>query len=201
MVVRAKTSATPHPIWVQGEYITNPPKRPSDGLERPEGHYINEGGYPGANCYEINFDTFCRATGAKDKNNKLIFENDVLLWETEEEFAYYILQDEETAIDIVTGEILQVQQLTKEDIKAIGNVIDYPDFIEGMQYHAENGLDIPYVPLLDVQLSMLPYMKLHCPKCNDTKLSCCYMAKCKRCGGFYNIGFATKIYREREKAK
>ena len=71
MKARAKSSNTPYPIWIHGEYVTNPPIRPSDGAERPEGHYIDKGGYPGANVYAINFDTFCRQTAAVDKNGRI----------------------------------------------------------------------------------------------------------------------------------
>lgn len=49
MRAKAKSSSTPYPIWIEGEYITEPPIRPSDGAVRPVGHYIDEGGYPGAN--------------------------------------------------------------------------------------------------------------------------------------------------------
>ena len=51
MRAKAKSSSTPYPIWVEGEYITEPPIRPSDGAVRPAGHYIDKGGYPGANVY------------------------------------------------------------------------------------------------------------------------------------------------------
>ena len=53
MRAKAKSSSTPYPIWVEGEYITEPPIRPSDGAIRPAGHYIDKGGYPGANVYTI----------------------------------------------------------------------------------------------------------------------------------------------------
>ena len=41
MRAKAKSSSTPYPIWVEGEYITEPPIRPSDGAIRPAGHYID----------------------------------------------------------------------------------------------------------------------------------------------------------------
>lgn len=46
MKAKAKSSSTPYPIWIEGEYITEPPIRPSDGAVRPAGHYIDKGGYP-----------------------------------------------------------------------------------------------------------------------------------------------------------
>lgn len=70
MRAKAKSSSTPYPIWIEGEYITEPPIRPSDGAVRPAGHYIDEGGYPGANVYEIDINTMCRQTDAADRFRK-----------------------------------------------------------------------------------------------------------------------------------
>lgn len=179
MRAKAKSSSTPYPIWVEGEYITEPPIRPSDGAIRPAGHYIDKGGYPGANVYE----------------------QDILLYETAEEIGYFIVQDLETTVDIVNGEIIEVGDLDAENIKNIGSMVDYSDFVEGIRYHADNGLEIPYIPCLDVQVTALPYFKLKCLKCGQISLSCAYMAKHKGCGGYYTVDFATKIYRERAKEK
>lgn len=200
MKARAKSSNTPYPIWIHGEYVTNPPTRPSDGAERPEGHYIDRGGYPGANVYAINFDTFCRQTAAVDKSGNEIYAQDIILHETEDEIAYFIVEDEETVIDVVWGEIVALESLQTADIKVIGNTIDTPDFVEGMQYYRDNDIEIPYLPLLNVQVSALPYLQLECTKCGHVMLSCAYMARHKECGGFLKAGFATKVYREKEKA-
>lgn len=77
MRAKAKSSSTPYPIWVEGEYITEPPIRPSDGAIRPAGHYIDKGGYPGANVYEVDINTMCRQTDAADRFGKPIYENAV----------------------------------------------------------------------------------------------------------------------------
>lgn len=177
MRAKAKSSSTPYPIWVEGEYITEPPIRPSDGAVRPAGHYIDKGGYPGANVYEVDINTMCRQTDAADRFGK------------------------QTTVDIVNGEIIEVGDLDTENIKNIGSMVDYSDFVEGIRYHADNGLEIPYIPCLDVQVTALPYFKLKCLKCGQISLSCAYMAKHKGCGGYYTVDFATKIYRERAKEK
>lgn len=203
MEARAKSSNTPYPIWVQGDYITEPPIRPADGAKRPVGHYIDKGGYPGANVYEISIETLCRGTGAADCGGIGIFENDILLYETEQEISYFIIQDTETAVDIITGEILQIADLRTENIKVIGNTIDTPDFVDGMRYHVENGLNVPYLPKLGVINTALPFFEMTCLKCGYVTLSCSYMAKHKGCGGYFTTGFATKIYRkgkQKEKA-
>lgn len=160
MRAKAKSSSTPYPIWVEGEYITEPPIRPSDGAVRPAGHYIDKGGYPGANVYEVDINTMCRQTDAADRFGKPIYEQDILLYETAEEIGYFIVQDLETTVDIVNGEIIEVGDLDTENIKNIGSMVDYSDFVEGIRYHADNGLEIPYIPCLDVQVTALPYFKL-----------------------------------------
>lgn len=201
MKAKAKTSRTTYPIWVCGEYITKPPVRPSDGAVRPEGHYLDTGGYPGANCYEITEETFCRSTGKLDRLGKEMFERDILLYETEQEIGYFLIWDTETAVDVIWGEMLKLRDLQAEDIKVIGNEVDFPDFKEGMDYFTENGIEIPYLPALSVQESAYPYLKMTCLKCGHTFLSCDYMARHKNCGGHLITDFATKVkkYRKTEK--
>lgn len=201
MKAKAKSSSTPYPIWIEGEYITEPPIRPSDGAVRPAGHYIDKGGYPGANVYEVNIDTMCRQTDAADRYGKPIYEQDILLYETAEEIGYFIVEDLNTTVDIVNGEIIEVRDLDTDNIKNIGSMVDYSDYVEGIRYHADNGLDIPYIPCLNAQVTALPYFKLKCLKCGQISLSCSYMAKHKGCGGYYTVDFATKIYREKTKEK
>lgn len=134
MKARAKSSSTPYPVWVQGEYITQPQIRPVDGAKRPAGHYIDRGGYPGANVYEVSIETLCMDIGAVDHRKCEIYESDILLYETGQETGYFIIQDTETAVDIINGEISDIKELQAEDIKVIGNIIDFPDFVEGIRY-------------------------------------------------------------------
>lgn len=198
MKARAKSSNTPCPIWVQGEYTTEPPVRPSDGAKRPAGHYIDKGGRPGANVYEISMETLCRDTGAADCRKHGIFENDILLYETEQETGYFIIQDTETAVDIISGEILGITDLPAADIKVIGSMIDFPDFVESIRYCADNGLDIPYLPALSTVNTPLPFFKMTCMKCGYSVLSCAFMARHKECGGYFTVDFATELCRKGE---
>lgn len=154
MKARAKSSNTPCPIWVQGEYITEPPIRPVDGAKRPVGHYIDKGGYPGANVYEVSIETLCRDTGAVDRR--------------------------------------------KRGIKVIGNMIDFPDFVEGIRHCVDTESEIPYLPALDVMETPYPFLKMTCLKCGHVTLGCRYTAKHKDCGGYFTADFATKIYRKGE---
>jgi hypothetical protein len=111
------------------------------------------------------------------------------------------LQDTEIAVDIINGEIIEVCDLQAEDIKTIGNITDFPDFVEGIRYVVDNSLEVPYLPSLNVQVTALPYLKLTCLKCHETVLSCSYMARHSKCGGYFTADFATKVYRERVKEK
>lgn len=187
--VRGKSFDTAHPIWVNGKYILMPGK----------GCYIDKGGYLGSNIYQINEVTLCRQTAAVDRMEREIYENDILLYETENEIGYFIVYDTEIVVDIINGEILELRLLQKEELSIIGNQIDFPDFIDGITYCAENNLELPYLPALNTQTTKYPYFKMKCLKCGKTVLSCAYMAKHIECGGYFKVDFTTKVYREREK--
>lgn len=77
----------------------------------------------------IDINTMCRQTDAADRFRKPIYEQDILLYETAEEIGYFIVQDLETTVDIVNGEIIEVGDLDTENIKNIGNMVDYSDFV------------------------------------------------------------------------
>ena len=188
---RGKSIDTIYPLWIYGEYMTEPPKRPKDGVVRPKGHYIDKGGYPGANVYEIDMDTFGQDTGSTDKQGKSIFEKDILIWENEEEITYFIIEDSQ-AIDVVSGEILKLQRLEKECIKVIGNIVDAKGFVENMQHHFKNQKPLPYIVCMDVQLSCLPYLRLQCEQCKKENYYCSYVSRCPDCGGFTTIGITKK---------
>lgn len=201
MKARAKSISTPYPVWVQGDYITEPPVRTADGAKRPAGHYIDRGGYPGANVYEIQPETLCMDTGITDCKNCGVFEKDLLLFETDEEISYLTVWDKETAADIITGEIYDIRELKRQDIKVIGNSTDFPDFTDGIRGCLENSGKIPYLPSLNVMETDLPFMKLTCLKCGHVTLSCCYVAKHRECGGYFSAGYTTKVCRKQKKEK
>lgn len=189
--VRGKSSDTSHSIWVEGKLVP--------GTKEKGQYYIEQGGYPGSNIYQINVCTLCKQTAAVDRLEHEVYENDILLYETEEEFKYFLVYDAEMAVDIINGEILELGIISKEDITIIGNQIDFSDFIDGITYHVENSLEIPYLPILNVQATKYPYFKMQCLKCGKTVLSCAYIAKHKECGGYFEVDFTTKVYRERQK--
>ncbi len=195
MKARAKTINTPCPVWVYGEYTNIPP--PHNGKARPYGYYIEKGGCPGADVYEIDIATLCRYTGITDHSGKDIYSHDILLYEKAEEISYIMLLDETQAVDIVTGEIMEIKDLTREDIKVTGNLFDNPGFIPGIRHIAEEGLDMPYLPELNVTSTGLPFLKLTCLECGYATFASRYMLACSKCGGYYLPGYATEISREK----
>lgn len=190
MKARAKTINTPCPVWVYGEY-TNIPQH--NGKARPYGYYIDKGGYPGANLYEIDIATLCRYTGITDHTGKGIYSHDILLYGKAGEISYIMLLDGTQAVDIVTGEITEIENLSSKEIKVTGNLFDNPGFIPGIRHIAGEGLDMPYLPELNVTSTGLPFLKLTCLECGYATFASRYMLACSKCGGYYLPGYATEI--------
>lgn len=191
MRARAKSTSMPYPIWVQGKYLTGPS---INGLKYPTRHYINTGGYLDSDVCEIDIDTLCQYTGISDRNKCMVFENDILLHEVNQTISYFIIQSKKAAVDIINGEILEVKKLSINEIKVIGNTIDFPDFTEGIRHFVDTGRKIPYLPVLDVLETSYPFFKLTCFKCRCVFLSCKYMAKHKKCGEYLEIDFASEVH-------
>ena len=124
-----------------------------------------------------------------------------MLYETEQEIGYFIIQDTETAIDIIYGEVLEIRKLQKQDIKVIGSMIDFPDFVEGIRNCVDTEREVPYLPALGVMETPYPFLKMTCIKCGHVTLGCRYTAKHENCGGYFTAGFATKVYRKREQKR
>lgn len=97
------------------------------------GQYGNEVG-----MHEVDQSTICQCTGLKDKNGKLIWENDIIEckdgkhnFQTQIEWdaycAGFIFQDTETSaveLDAITANGLYSES------KVIGNIFDNPELIE-----------------------------------------------------------------------
>jgi len=95
-------------------------------------------------AFEIDPSTVCQCTGVKDKNGKLIWENDILREEAElsttSESQYYIhkVYWDEAMLSFYCGEIYSEEELPLTEVwqgEVIGNTIDHS--IEDLKYWKE----------------------------------------------------------------
>lgn len=119
--------------WVVGYYIVFKGK---DSIfeKEPEKYYDIEATETscGNRITEVIPETVCQCTGLKDKNGKLIFENDivrcgdmtVVVWN--EHFASWCLTKKGWMYHHFFGEVQN-----PEDCEVIGNKIDNPELLEG----------------------------------------------------------------------
>lgn len=126
--------------WVQGYYVkgldvfTNCEE--AHIIFEPNTMFYSSGETDG--WYKVDPSTICRCTGLKDKNGKLIWENDIIEcknrkhnFQTQIEWdaycAGFIFQDTETSavgLDAITANGLYSES------KVIGNIFDNPELVE-----------------------------------------------------------------------
>lgn len=116
--------------WVIGQYVNT--CYPKDC--KKTGHFIVE--YPN-HFHEIYTSTICQCTGLKDKNGKLIWENDVMAAYLDDDYP-----EDETYIRILwhgsgfcskekgSEDMLQVDEFDQEHFEVIGNIFDNKDLLE-----------------------------------------------------------------------
>lgn len=204
MRYRGKTAITPYPIWVMGEYIQEPPPRPCDGVRRLKGNYIDKGGYPGANVYEVSPETLCRESDSRDLTGKAIFEKDILRFDCLDQqgkisHAYCLAEfgsgGKLEIIDFLTGEILEPEE---NRLKIIGNTIDNENFMEDISrfLNETESPELPYIPAINVQLGDSPYWRLKCRKCGYLTLGAVFKTTCSRCSGFVDCTLTSEYKKE-----
>ena len=97
----------------------------------------NNAGSPFA--YEVRPDTICQCTGLKDKNGKLIWENDVVAyWDTystengyaEADCIGRVVWDAETISFQVTNRLSAESYEVLDECSVIGNIFDNPELLE-----------------------------------------------------------------------
>lgn len=124
--------------WVIGNLITNvffrldqsipyilcPDKAEYDCFE----DFTEENG-----IFEVRPNTICQCTGLKDKNGKLIWENDIVVCRdfTEEKYVIAWKQDEACFEYQQYGcSIMNFEQLSGCEVEVVGNIFDNPELLE-----------------------------------------------------------------------
>ena len=100
---------------------------------------ILAGWFSTSNVVEVKKDTICQCTGLKDKNGKLIWENDVVgFWDTystengqaEMDCIGKVVWDDETISFQVTNRLSAESYEVLDECSVIGNIFDNPELLE-----------------------------------------------------------------------
>lgn len=90
----------------------------------------NKAGSPFA--YEVRPDTICQCTGLRDKNGKLIWENDIV-WDSDERAFYEIIWNQEDMcwnVEDADGHKSEFEECYGSTIEVNGNRFDNPELLE-----------------------------------------------------------------------
>ena len=90
-------------------------------------------------AYDVDRDTICQCTGLKDKNGKLIWENDIVgFWDAystengqaEMDCIGKVVWDDETISFQVTNRLSAESYEVLDECSVIGNIFDNPELLE-----------------------------------------------------------------------
>ena len=131
-----KAKRTDNEEWVTGSLVTC-----EDGTCKIATRYLDDS----ANIaipicvYDVDRDTICQCTGLKDKNGKLIWENDVVgFWDAystengqaEMDCIGKVVWDDETISFQVTNRLSAESYEVLDECSVIGNIFDNPKLLE-----------------------------------------------------------------------
>ena len=103
------------------------------------GNLCNGGLYVVAERFEIDIDALCACTGLKDKNGKMIWENDIVsfldMYSTENGYSERgcvgkVVWDDETISFQVTNRLSAESYEVLDECLVIGNIFDNPELLE-----------------------------------------------------------------------
>ena len=87
--------------------------------------------------YEVDRDTICQCTGLKDKNGKLIWENDIMVAHLDkdnpEDITYVIVAWRENGwvtIENGSDDLNQIDDFTAENFEVVSTIFDNPELLE-----------------------------------------------------------------------
>ena len=95
-------------------------------------------------AYDVDRDTICQCTGLKDKNGKLIWENDIVAyWDTystesgmaEASCVGKVMWDDETISFQVTNRLFSESYEVLDECNVLGNIFDNPELLESEEEH------------------------------------------------------------------
>lgn len=102
-------------------------------IEEYHGTACDDWSITGIDFYEVDQSTICQCTGLKDKNGKLIWENDIVVCYdfTEEKYVIAWKQDEACFEYQQYGcSIMNFEQLSGCEVEVIGNIFDNAGLLE-----------------------------------------------------------------------